>query len=111
MKCEECENYEHDEGMENAMSNPIDCQNYKPKLHPLDEIMEVIKNMYEIAQLNVTSPLSSNMKLSDKPMDLMLKKLRSESIKYGAKLIETHGYCRLKAGLEKEGHEDWIVSK
>jgi len=66
MKCEDCKNYETDGPMEYGKPRIEQCQNFKAKVHPLDELIEDI----------VCTSLNGRLYA---PLKKDLKKLRHES--------------------------------
>jgi len=95
----ECENYcEKELGSPNSTcGHAKDCQNYKPKAHPLAVAVSEIISRVE----SYLPDLILRETITD------LYKLRFESIKWAAKkCLPKIDYDYL---LESEGHKDWIV--
>jgi len=100
----ECENYcEKELGSPNSTcGHAKDCQNYKPKAHPLAVAVSEIISRVE----SYLPDLILRETITD------LYKLRFESIKWALKKVEEkHGFVPYTADhhCQLAGHKDWIV--
>ncbi len=91
MSCDKCENL--DFSLKDGVG---ECQNFKPKLHPLDELIMEMGKKYVMA---VPEPIEN--------VDKELRKLRYESIKW-AMASWDYDEEAVNNDLIQEGYTDWI---
>ena len=90
--CDYCGEWKYNK---EATSIGVQCKNFKPKQHPLDEKIEKLIFLYQRG------------KISEGGIRHELKKLRYESIKWAFKPGTNSNI--VDGELKAAGHEDWIV--
>ncbi len=99
MDCDKCENY--NPAISDITGTEIigDCQNFKPKQHPLQSMIYEMRSEYDHLPNHQIDDLTRRM-----------VELRYESIKWALQYDGTAiTDADVNADLKHEGHADWIV--